>query len=206
MLYLTSASTLAVRELQQEGVIGKMVTPLSRSARASVKGLRWGIDNGCFLQGDRFDVNGYLHWLDKLPRDGCLFATAPDVVGNAEATLARSRDVLPVIRDLGYPAAMVAQDGLERMTVPWKTFDALFIGGTTDWKLSEASYELIGEAKTRGKHVHCGRVNSWARFRAMALAGCDSVDGTTLAFAPDRNLARLREWIEQMGQQMAFAV
>lgn len=206
MLYLTSASTLAVRELQQEGVIGKMVTPLSRSARASVKGLRWGIDNGCFLQGDRFDAGGYLRWLDKLPRDGCLFATAPDVVGNAEATLARSRDVLTVIRSLGYPAAMVAQDGLERMTVPWETFDALFIGGTTDWKLSEASYALIGEAKTRGKHVHCGRVNSWPRFRAMAMAGCDSADGTTLAFAPDRNLARLREWIEQMGQQMAFAV
>ena len=183
-------------------MMGKMVVPLSRSARASVVGVPWGIDNGCFTQGERFNLDGYLRWLDKLPRSGCLFATAPDVVGDAEATLARSRNVLPVIRDLGYPAALVAQDGLEALDVPWETFDALFIGGTTEWKLSEAAYELIAEAKAQRKHVHCGRVNSWPRFRAMALAGCDSADGTMLAFAPDANLPRLREWIGRLSQQI----
>jgi len=72
--------------------------------------------------------------------------------------------------------------------VPWDDFDALFIGGTTAWKLSEAVYQLCQEAKRRGKWVHMGRVNSLRRMRLAESFGCDSADGTMLRFDPNRNV------------------
>jgi hypothetical protein len=58
-----------------------------------------------------------------------LFATAPDILADAAATLRRSARMLDWIRYSGYPAALVAQDGLEDLTIPWDTFDTLFLGG-----------------------------------------------------------------------------
>jgi len=82
--------------------------------------------------------------------------------------------------------ALVAQDGLESLPVPWEDFDALFIGGSTAWKLSEAARELCQEAKRRGKWVHMGRVNSLRRMQVAEAFGCDSADGTMLRFDPNR--------------------
>jgi cobyric acid synthase len=119
------------------------------------------------------------------------------VVGDAAATLERSAPHLPRIRDLGYPAALVAQDGLELLEVPWRSFDALFIGGTTEWKLGEHVAPLVAEAKARGMHVHMGRVNSRKRWRIAKALGCDTADGTFLAFAPRTNIPRFRMWLEE---------
>jgi hypothetical protein len=134
----------------------------------------------------------------------CVFATAPDVVGDAAATLARSVPWLPRIRALGYPAAFVAQDGQESLPVPWDEFDVLFVGGSTKWKLGAAARLLVGEAKRRGKHVHMGRVNSYRRFRYAEAIGCDSVDGTFLVFGPEVNLPRLQGWIHQLDSMPAL--
>jgi hypothetical protein len=148
----------------------------------------WAADNGCYARPDRYDNVSYITWLRKFAIEGlhesCLFATAPDVMGDAQQTIYRSLPMLAAIRDEGYPAALVAQDGLENLKIPWNELDCLFIGGTTEWKLSEHAYNLIGDAKSRGKWVHMGRVNSWIRFRSAAAAGCDSVDGTYLRFDP----------------------
>jgi len=46
------------------------------------------------------------------------FAVARDVVGDAVATLDRPLQRLPVIRELGYPAAPVARDSLKRLAIP----------------------------------------------------------------------------------------
>jgi len=130
---------------------------------------------------------------------------APDVVGDAEATLKRSMPWLAYIRELGFPAALVAQDGLEAMEVPWDDFDVLFIGGSTDWKLSDHAHALTLEAKRRGKWVHMGRVNSQVRLRRAALTGCDSADGTFIAFGPDVNLPRVLGWLRDVTQETLFA-
>lgn len=158
----------------------------------------WGADNGCFGKNYVGDT-AWLAWLTKMADHAarCLWATAPDVVADAQATLARSSPHLPTIRALGYPAALVAQDGLEDLTVPWDMFDVLFIGGSTDWKLSQLAGGLVGEAKRRGKWVHMGRVNSRRRWTYAESIGCDSVDGTFLAFGPDVNLPRLVGWTDQ---------
>lgn len=113
---------------------------------------------------------------------GCLFVTVPDVVGDAQAT-ARLFEVwwrAPARR--GLPVALVAQDGLEGLgswlSLAWARIDALFIGGSTGWKLGPSAEALALAAKRRGKWVHMGRVNSARRIRYAASIGCDSVDGT----------------------------
>ncbi len=127
--------------------------------------------------------------------------TAPDVVADATETWKRSEPVLPRIRDLGFPAALVAQDGIEHRAIRWGTFDVLFIGGSTEWKLSEAAFQVAREAKAHGIPVHMGRVNSRRRIRIAALALCDSADGTHFVFRPDKYLERMIQWLEEMRQQ-----
>jgi hypothetical protein len=76
----------------------------------------------------------------------------------------------------------VAQDGCEHGLVPpWWSFDALFLGGSTAWKLGPDARALAGRAKQRGKWLHMGRVNSLRRLRYAQAIGCDSVDGSSWA-------------------------
>lgn len=167
----------------------------------------WCADNGCYGKGYPGD-DKWLAWLDTYTaeqRERCLFATAPDVVGDAVATLARSAVWLPRIRALGYPAALVAQNGLESLDVPWDTFDVLFIGGDTAWKLGPDARVLVAEAKARGKWVHMGRVNSERRMRYADAIGCDSADGTYLAFGPDINLPAVLAWLRGVNDQGVLA-
>jgi hypothetical protein len=161
-------------------------------------GQPWAADNGRFATPADYTDTGFLAWLATMPAESCLFATAPDVVGDAAATLALSAPMFARIRALGYPVALVAQDGLERLNIPWNDFDVLFIGGSTGWKLGEAAHELADEAKRRGKWLHMGRVNSLRRMRLAHAMGCDSVDGTFLRFGPDVLLPRLRGWIDDI--------
>jgi hypothetical protein len=180
------------------GLLDTIMTPAQGNRLPD--GVTWAADNGCFGKGFPGEA-AWMAWLEKHSEhaDRCLFATAPDVVGDAQATLTRSLPHLPAIRALGYPAALVAQDGLEDLDVPWDAFDVLFIGGSTDWKLSPAAAGLVREAKARGKWVHMGRVNSRRRWSYAEYIGCDSVDGTFLAFGPDTNLPRLTNWVTQPG-------
>lgn len=164
----------------------------------------WGADNGCYTQGTAFRLERFLAWLDSWTpeeRARCLFAVAPDVLADAAATLERSVPVLPQLRARGYRAALVAQDGLDRLSVPWGDFDVLFVGGTTAWKLSEAAYGLAAEAKRRGKWIHLARVNSLRWLQAATIAGYDSADGTILAFGPYVNLIRVERWLVRIRHQ-----
>jgi hypothetical protein len=181
--------------------IGVMMTPRSFvSLEQTLRLPFWGADNGCYSQGDKFRIGRYYQWLGKMTpaRETCLFATAPDVLGDAVATWERSRDCLPKLRELGYKAALVAQDDIERTTIEWDSFDVLFVGGTTKWKLSEGAYGVVKQAKLRGKTCHMGRVNSFRRLRAAKLSGFDSADGTRIAFKPTENLAALVSWLHAL--------
>jgi len=89
--------------------------------------------------------------------------------------------------------------------VPWGSFDALFIGATISWKLGSAAAALAAEARARGLTVHMGRVNSLRRLRYAHTIGCHSVDGTYLAYGPDRNLPTLLGWLRTVAQETAGA-
>jgi hypothetical protein len=163
------------------------------------KGRIWAADSGIYKNEKKYRDDRYLSWLegfDEETRDRCLFATAPDVVCDARATLARSLPMLEQIHALGYRPALVAQDGLENLDVPWDSFGALFVGGSTTWKLSEAAYRLVAEAHRRGKWTHMGRVNGARRLRAAVMAGYDSADGTKLAYGYSKELPKLLSWLE----------
>lgn len=178
--------------------------PLPKQGIKMPEGAAWCADNGCFGKGYPGDA-AWWEWLashDGLDR--CEFAVAPDVVGDAVATLARSRPWLARIRGLGVPAAFVAQDRLEETNVPWDEFDVLFIGGSTEWKLGPVAREAVAEAKRRGKRVHMGRVNSYKRLSYADAVGCDSADGTFLTFGPDVNLGRLSRWLERVDGQLDY--
>ena len=138
----------------------------------------------------------FLAWLASRDSSLCLFATAPDVVADHKATVELSLPVMPLIRGAGYKAAFVAQDGFDG--APWSEFDALFIGGSTKFKLSQYAAGVISEANRLGKWTHMGRVNSYERLRYAEAIGCDSVDGTYLKFGPDVNTPKLERWLSRM--------
>lgn len=162
-------------------------------------GISWGADNDAFTN---FDEGRWLNWLETMPataRALCLFAAAPDVVGDAAATLERSTPYIPVIRAMGYPVAYVAQDGFDPSVVPWGEIDWLFIGGTTRFKRSErGGYAAIAEGRRRGKRVHVGRVNGGAFLRNVASAGAETADGTKLCFGPDQNYGLVVGWLDAL--------
>lgn len=182
------------------GLLGQIATPAA--GNKVVAGREWCADNSVFA--DKYPGDEpFLAWLAKLQhlRADCRFVVAPDVVGDARATLDRSGPMLRRVRHLGFPVALAAQNGLEDLRVPWDDFDCLFIGGDTAWKLGPAARALVVQARHYGKWVHMGRVNGWGRLRLARQAGCDSVDGTYLAFGPDRNLPRLLRWLSEVNDQ-----
>jgi hypothetical protein len=197
MRYFATASSARIRAAMREGLLGMIATPLA--GNKVVDGIEWCGDNNAF-GGDYPGDPAFLTWIYRrhqyAPR--CRFIVAPDVVGDAFATLERSAPMLPVIRSMDFPVALVAQNGLEDLVVPWSSFDALFIGGDTQWKVGPAAAALAAEARARGKWVHMGRVNSLKRLRLARHMGCDSADGTLLAHGPDRHLDPLLRWLREV--------
>ena len=185
-------------------LFGALITP--QMGNRIPDGVIWAADNGCFNPrvSARFKADEYLRWLTTRPgRQSCLFASAPDVVGDAAATLARSLPVLPRIRAAGFRAALVAQEGIELLDIPWDAFDCLFVGGAPapkgskeiEWKLGATAKRLCCEARARGKWVHVGRVNSEKRVRICAVElEADSCDGTFVRFSVKTNIGRLKGW------------
>jgi hypothetical protein len=212
LLYLTgagSAHKTRAAVASAGGRLGYIITPRAGYRMNTIADYPfWAADNGCYSQGEAFQLSVYLAWLGKLQplAHKCLFAVAPDVLGNAMATWERSAPVLPTLRRLGYKAALVAQDGIEDLCLDWEAFDVLFMGGTTKYKLSETAYAVIREAKLMGKWCHMGRVNSRRRLVAAAVSGYDSADGTHIAFGPDKRLPQLLRWFAELQQQGRFVV
>jgi hypothetical protein len=213
VLYFANPCGAAVVEAMKSGALGFIDTPAQGNRRPD--DVSWVADNGAF--SDKFDEDKWWKFLtDNAHRaSSCLFAVAPDVVGDAEATIERSGPWLQRIRDLGYPVAFVAQDGLTcwrgelttdgfKTGISWDSFDCLFVGGSTDWKLGAHARQIVHEAKRRGKWVHMGRVNSERRWRYADAIGVDSCDGTFLTFGPDVNLPKLLAWTRNNDQPPLF--
>lgn len=153
-----------------------------------------------------------LDWFEKLDDDGnpALVATGkrkgePEMycVGDALATLELANAWAKFVRWLGFRPALVAGDGMEHLIdeIPWDDIDAVFLGGSTDWKLGEGAAMVTKEAKARGKAVHMGRVSSGKRMAIANRFGCDTADGTYLANGPVVNLPNVLEWIDKVNDR-----
>lgn len=188
MIYLSGV----IREEVPE--IGFMITPNSETR--APEGRTWAADNGRFAAPAKYTDERFIAWLSRRNPTGCLFATAPDILGNHKATIDLSTPMLAPIRRVGFKVAFVAQDGFD--AAPWDQFDCLFIGGTDAFKLGDQVPAIVSEARSRGKWVHMGRVNSSSRLRVASAIGCHSADGTFIKFAPDKNVPRMVAWLRKL--------
>jgi hypothetical protein len=160
--------------------VGHLVCPRSRNV---VWSNPWAADNAAF---SNFDADAYRLMLDMVHgTPGCLFVSVPDVVADAFATFELWREWAPVVKGYGLPTAFVLQDGVEDVGVPWLECDAVFIGGSTDFKIGPTARMCVREAQRLGKWVHMGRVNTMRRMRYAQSLGVDSVDGSGFARFPD---------------------
>lgn len=153
----------------------------------------WCGDNQVFTK--KFNPTKFFAWLRyALPyRQWCKFICCPDVVGDSAATLRQYPHFAGAIHALGYPVAIAAQDGMLPSDIPCDA-QALFVGGSTTWKLGDASIAIIREAQRRGMWVHVGRVNTPGRWGNCEGLRVDSVDGTKPCFEPDKSFKNISDW------------
>jgi hypothetical protein len=165
----------AAKELGCE--VEQLLTPLTRF-KPQQPDARFAIDNGAFSRFDREAFESLLE-RENHRRHLCRFVAVPDVVGSARRTLEVFDRWYERIGQ--WPLALVAQDGQEDLPIPWELIKAVFVGGSTEWKLSFHAQTVIKAAQALGKWVHVGRVNKPARFEYFEKLGADSIDGTGLA-------------------------
>ena len=164
--------------------LGWLLNPRAGASIETIvrSGLPWACDNDCFIRLDRVL---YLRMLRRVARQpGLLWVAAPDVVADADATMARFRLWQPVLDYYKLPIAFVAQDGATVGSVPWDEIAALFIGGSTAWKLSQSAALVIRAAAARGKWVHVGRVSTNDRINHFDELPVDSIDTTAASKSP----------------------
>ena len=193
MFYLSGClpSKPQMRQLLLDNNIGLLLTHISQRRKPMNENWVWAADNACFSSRN-WDSVVWLRWLESQPNpQEALFATIPDIVGDHAGTFAKWPIWSKQVKDLGYKTAFILQNGCTSSEVPWDECDAVFIGGDTNWKLSVETHRLVAEAKRRNIWVHMGRVNSLRRLEIAQMWGCDSVDGTYLAFGPDVNTPKL---------------
>src|SRR5262245_28426865 len=140
MLYLTGVTSDRAEPALIAAGIGLMITPLNGYINRADRYPVCAMDNSCYP--DRFNEDSFLRKVEMLPKDRLLFVVCPDVYPDPVASLQRGLQYAPLIRELGAPAAIVAQDGAERLDWPWEEFNCLFIGGERradprqEWKIS----------------------------------------------------------------------
>src|SRR6185437_5357347 len=177
MVLLDTCEDLDICEAELGCPMQQLLTPLTRF-RLQRPDARFAIDNGAF---SRFDADSFRSLLEReFPRrKQCIFVAVPDVVASARRTLEVFDHWWPTLTS--WPLALVAQDGLEDLDIPWLNIAAIFIGGSTAWKMSAEAAAVIKAAKCIGKWVHVGRVNTPGRFEYFENLGADSIDGSGLA-------------------------
>lgn len=201
VIVLVSGGTKTVRRMAHHPNLGVLLVP--SAGNRETFGLPWAIDNGAF---SGFDEGAYLSLLEVWsPRaNECLFATCPDVVGDAEETLA----LFDVWRDrvfsYGFPVALVLQDGMtvEGLSDYWDRLHAVFVGGSTDYKLGRDAALIVAAAKRRGLWCHMGRVNTGKRVKHAARIGVDSVDGSQFSRFSETHLPWFLQALSDLDKQL----
>lgn len=183
--------------------LGHLVHPKQRNKLDGIFAYNrpWAADNGAFSD---FCPDSFIRMLGELRefkrRDG-LWIACPDVVGDAAATRKRYTEWAPQIKEYGHRVAYVSQDGVLKTEVPWDDFSCLFLGGTNDFKLGDEGREITRQAKSRGKWVHMGRVNSRKRARYAASIGCNSIDGSSYHMFPEVHIPKAEAYLQEINDE-----
>lgn len=172
LLDCSPAKIMAYRERYGED-FWQLRTPLTKYARAS--GIPYALDNGCFA---KFDRATWERMLVEADSDRPLFVTLPDIVGDAQRTAELFEHFWTRTQEL--PRALVLQDGIEYVKIPWDQITAVFVGGSDHFKFSKEALNAARTAKMLGKWVHVGRVNTAKRVNNW-LRLADSIDGSGIS-------------------------
>lgn len=206
MINLVATGHVQCLEYAGEG-FGRLVRPRdhSRVADTANAGIPWAADNDSFLgelEGRRgFKPERYALMLKRITGlPGCLFVAAPDVVADALETRKKFEIWHWLVADTGQRVAYVLQDGQTSEDVPWSRIQAVFVGGTTDYKFSVGAERLVVEALERGLWVHMGRVNSRRRWDYARSIGVHSTDGGKWTRWRDTELPGQLRWQEDSFQ------
>lgn len=195
MIYLSGVTNDRDEPVMIERGIGLMIQPGNSYHLRVDRYAYWAADNGCFNPDTYVGDDAWLDWLDRLPREGCLFVVVPDVArrpdgslgGDPVATWDKFVELAPLVRGMGFPVALAAQDGVENMPnlrEQLEACDCLFVAGSDDWKVGPDAERVGRMARALGKWVHGGRVNSLKRMKLMRY--CNSADGTFLKYRKRR--------------------
>lgn len=152
---------------------------LSPGGWADPLGLPYALDNGRFTvwsRGKKYDEAKFWKHLRRAQKiHAPLWLAVPDVVANRLATIDEYLHWAPKLTTLGWPLALVVQDGMTICDVQSLTPQpsVVFVGGTTKWK-----WRTIRHWCRNFTHVHVGRVNGYHSLWAAQYAGASSTDGT----------------------------
>lgn len=200
MMYLVATASSLLGTSKDVGVI---VGPRSGGLRPLKEGRLWASD--CDAFHGKFDQERFIKHLKRLRpyQSTCLFAVAPDVFGDARATLKAFGYWGPWLRDQGLTPAYVCHVGSEKLAFP-EGVGSIFLGSPDTWR-GQHLMTLTHRAKAQNLHVHVGRVNSARRLRDCAAAGVDSADGTYLSFAGvERGVNDVQRWLSGANAQDAL--
>lgn len=168
--------------------VGRLIGPrdCGRVADTPREGFLWAADNDAFNGFDKARWEAMLDKAEGVP--GCLFVACPDSVGDADETFRLYLKYSRRILGRGLPLGYVGQDGATPDKIPWNGISALFVGGTTEWKLGTDARTLVDAAHDRDLWVHMGRVNTPGRSDYARDIGCHSIDGTSVSMFTDTHL------------------
>jgi hypothetical protein len=154
---------------------GQLRTPLTRRKRNDER--VWALDNGCF---SRFDQKTWLKMVKEANTAGdrAEFVCLPDCVGSAKRTCEMFDHYINYTQLVR--RALVLQDGIGQERIRWVKLEAVFVGGSTEFKTSPEAFQAAKAAKAMGKWVHVGRVNTVERLQAW-IGIADSIDGSGIS-------------------------
>jgi len=186
-MYLSSSARQFFEHGPQFGIMCNIVRRIGRQLEALEAGCYWMLDNGAFT--GKWTLRTWLRelWALRRYRRTCLAVMVPDVLADWRATLRRFWLLVWIPRLLGYPVALVTQDGLTSDRVPWWLIDCLFVGGSDQHKRGPEAYQLAIAGRQRGKWIHVGRVNSGAAM-IKYFSWANSYDGTTFSRHPHQQV------------------
>ena len=168
-----SAKRIKFRRGQADEIIeGQLLTPLTGYKKCQDS---FGIDNGAF---SGLDLPGFTRLLKRYYeyRADCLFVAIPDKVGDHKETV-KMWEEHNHLAD-GYKKAFVIQDGFTEWP---ENADAIFVGGSTEFKDSYEVEQIVKKALDNEMHVHIGRVNTFDRFYHFHRLGAHTCDGSGIS-------------------------
>lgn len=137
----------------------------------------------------------FMRMISLLQPNDIQWLVMPDAVGNAEKTTKYFHMLYPSLRR--FKLAYVLQDNVTPEMIPYDLITTVFVGGSTEFKMSAHTLDLCKDAKMKGKNVHVGRVGSIKRLKHF-LCVADTIDGSGWSRFADYNLPKYIRFMKEL--------